>query len=398
MVDDDARGKRMATKRRQFGQITKMRSGRYQARYVGPDGKLHTSPVGTYQRKSDAEAWLNAERRLIELESWSPPTVRAVRDSARYTLAEYARVVLKRRTTRAKPLKSTTVDNYQKLLRLAILPTLGAMPLDAITPAVINQWYDGLPAANRSQNGSAYNLLASIMSDAEKEELIERTPCRLKGAGKPKPERVPEALTMDELGAYFAAVPERRRPLVVLAVLCGLRSGEVRGLRRQDLDLTTGVVRVRQAVSRVYGDSHTRQWLVTTPKTRAGVRDVAIPAVGVAYLRDWLTSQPVRGRDALLFPASDGVTPLNDSVVREAHKKGAAAVGRPSLTVHDLRRTAVTLASQMGATVRESMTMLGHTTATVAMAYQVPTAERDKERADRLDAALSSAGVKLVGT
>ena len=59
----------MAHKRRGFGRIRQERSGRYSAAYVGPDTKLHKAPR-TYSQESDAEGWLAAERRKIDLGTW----------------------------------------------------------------------------------------------------------------------------------------------------------------------------------------------------------------------------------------------------------------------------------------------------------------------------------------
>ena len=82
---------------------------------------------------------------------------------------------------------------------------------------------------------------------------------------------------------------------------------------------------------------------------------------------------------------------MNGTVLREAHVKGRDAIGRPGLTIHDLRRTAATLAAQDGATIREVQRMLGHTTVAVAMVYQVASDRRDMDRAGRLNAAIKAA-------
>jgi len=64
-----------------------MRSGRYQARYTGPDGHRHTAPT-TFDAKDDAIAWLRAERPLVEdPETWEPPKVRLAKAQTRLTLA-----------------------------------------------------------------------------------------------------------------------------------------------------------------------------------------------------------------------------------------------------------------------------------------------------------------------
>ncbi len=385
--------------KRQWGIIEKLPSSRYRARYLGPDDRRHTAP-NTFVAKIDAEAWLAAEDRLLARGEWTPPRERAKkaaqeaqRRTEPLTLATYAERVLTARSRRnVRPLRPSTLDNYRKLLRLTILPTLGRRPLTDINPDDVSAWHAGLPD-NPTQNGNAYNLLNSILADAEDEGLIERNPCRLKHAGKPTPRRQGEALTMAELVAYLDAAPERHRMPLLLAGWCGLRSGEVRALRRRDLDLDVGVVHVRQTVNRIYADAHSRQWVFGPPKTRAGVRTVAIPPHLIELVKAWATSLPERGPDALLFPAGDGSSPLNDSVLRDAHKTAAAVIERPTLTVHDLRRTAATMAAQSGSTTAELMRLLGHTTVNVAMIYQVPTEERDRERARRLSDAARTQGL-----
>ena len=61
--------------KRTFGQVSRLPSTRYRARYTGPDGALHSAPW-TFETSGDAEAWLVDERRLIS-GRWTPPKVRA---------------------------------------------------------------------------------------------------------------------------------------------------------------------------------------------------------------------------------------------------------------------------------------------------------------------------------
>ena len=68
-------------------------------------------------------------------------------------------------------------------------------------------------------------------------------------------------------------MPHRLRLAVLIAVWCGLRQGEIVELRRADIDVTKGVIKVRRAVARVPGEPP----IVGGPKSGAGVRDVSIP-------------------------------------------------------------------------------------------------------------------------
>lgn len=93
---------------------------------------------------------------------------------------------------------------------------------------------------------------------------------------------------------------------------------------------------------------------------------------------------PVRGRDALVFPASDGVTNLAPSTVHRVFYPAREAAGRTDLRWHDLRHTGAVLAAQTGATLAELMNRLGHSTPQAALRYQHAAAGRDAQVAAAL--------------
>lgn len=380
----------MAT-RRGFGRIDKLSSGKFRARYAGPDGRLHKASH-TFAMKGHAESWLSREELLISVGEWTPPEARAQEKPAHIlTMDAYSQTVLDRRTSRSrKPLRPLTRQDYDKLLRLHVLPVIGELPLTAITPAVIRDWYDHCAPGHPTTRGKAYDLVHSILADAESDGLIDRNPCQIVGGGKPKRHKQVDALPADALVDYIAAIPDHYRLPLMIAATCALRSGELRGLRRRDVDLRSGVIHVRQQLIEPTVDGHV-VYEMTDPKTDAGSRDVAMPAMLLPLLKEWGKSPPAAGRDALLFPARDGHSPMPSASLYKNHKAAAAKIGRPNLTVHDLRRTAATLAGEGGATTAELMRLLGHTTPAVALMYQVPDARRDRDRADRLDAVIREA-------
>ena len=383
-----------ATEKRDFGNVRKLPSGNWQARYRGPDGRDHRAPT-TFVRRGHAERWLLRERDAISEGRWVTPERRqeAARAPELPTVAEWLEAVIKRRQKRVRrPLAQTTADLYRKDARLRVNDsTLGRMALDKVTRSAVSSWWDSLDQSTPTQNARAYSLLRSAFVDAVDDELVAVNPCKLKGVGKPTPKHQAQALSAQETLRYLQAVPEARRVPLMLCAWCGLRSGEVRGLRRRDVDLSARTVTVAQAVSRVKVGPHQWDWRIAPPKTTAGLRTVALPDQLVEPLREHLASLPVRGRDQLLFTSEDGRNPLASTVLADAHQKGREAISRPSLTVHDLRRTAATLAAQGGATTKELMRLLGHTTVNVAMIYQVADDQRDRERADRLAAQLRRA-------
>lgn len=381
----------MGNQRRAWGKLRRLPSGRWQASYIGPDRQRHTSPTGTYISERDAERWLLEEERLVDQGQWTAPELRAARDTLPI-LGDYGPQAITARERRSrKPLRPSTAENYRKLWRLTVAgTTLASLPLDLITPAAVRAWRDGLDEEARTRNGHAYDLLRSILNDAVREELIDRNPAKLVGAGRPEPLHEGVALAVDDLARYLQALPEQWRVPLGLTAWCSLRSGELRGLRRCDLADDGSQVRVGQAVTRLHGAGGAARWHIDDPKTAAGKRLIHVPppivASMAAWLRDWDAAHPDATGAELLFPGRTPDMPMHDSVLNRAHKRAAVAIGRPEMTVHDLRRTGATLAAQSGATTREVMRRLGHTTAAVAMIYQVADDARDAEVARRMGA------------
>ena len=126
----------------------------------------------------------------------------------------------------------------------------------------------------------------------------------------------------DELAKLTAAMPEPYQPMILLASWCALRFGGLTELRRRDIDLEERVIRVRRAVVRVGGE-----FQVTTPKSEAGSRDVAIPPHLLGALADHLIDRVDAGPDALLFAAKGGGHLAPASLYRRFYTAREAAGG-----------------------------------------------------------------------
>ena len=140
--------------------------------------------------------------------------------------------------------------------------------------------------------------------------------------------------TLAELETIAAAMPERYRPMVLLSSWCALRFGELTELRRKDLDLKNAVIHVRRGVVRADGAV-----VVGSPKSDAGVRDVAIPPHLIPMLKAHRDLMPLRGPDSLVFPAADGVSHIAPSTLYRVFYPARKAAGRTDLRWHDLRHT-----------------------------------------------------------
>lgn len=175
----------------------------------------------------DAEAWLATQHDIVSAGAWRP---RAVHAGIPVTLGEYARSALERRN-----LGPGTASLYQRLLSRQILRAFGDELVADISSSQVSRRYLSM-THTPTQRANAYALLKSILKDAVEDGLIQSTPARI-GGRSPKAAREMEVLTVQQLHRYLAAVSVRHRVPLLLIGWCGLRSGEVRGLRVMDLDL-----------------------------------------------------------------------------------------------------------------------------------------------------------------
>ncbi|MDI9959236.1 MULTISPECIES: tyrosine-type recombinase/integrase [unclassified Rhodococcus (in: high G+C Gram-positive bacteria)] len=360
-----------ARQRRSFGTVKELPSGRWRASYIAPaDGVRYAAPV-TYPFKWEAEAWVAAERKKIDLGTWRPPGAEVERG---LTLTEYAEKWLAERT-----LKPRTRSLYDDLLRLHIGPGLGGLEMGSLRPATVRTWHAGLTTGD-TRKAHAYALLHAICATAVHDEVLDANPCVIRKAMGAERSRAINLLTPAELAALADAMPAPLSLSVLLAGWCGLRSGEFKELRRGDVEADGSIIRVRRAVT--YRD---REYRVDTPKTKAGRRDVSVPPHVQAAVVAHLATHVGRAKTALLFPSKDG-DHIGDWDYRRPFKAAASAIGKPELTVHDLRHVGAVLAAQVGATTAELMGRLGHATPNMAMRYQHVAAGRDADIAAKLSA------------
>ncbi len=359
--------------RRSFGWIRKLPSGYHQASYVADDGIRYLAPR-TFTARIDAEAWIAAERRLLELGVWLPPRERDTATEGRIRFADFAATWLNERD-----LTPATRAMYRDLLDSRILPSLGDEYLTALTPPRIRTWFAGLGSATPTRTAHAYQLLRAILNTAADDRLIAENPCKIKSAGRPPKRRTLQILTADEIDATARRMPESYRCAVLVAAWGALRFGELIELRRKDVARVDGtlVLQIRRAATLVDG-----KIVVGTPKTDAGTRDVHLPPHIATQLDEHMRRFTGRGSDSFLFRTTRG-NRLSQSAVNKSFK-AALPDHRKSARIHDLRHSGAVLAAQAGATTRELMGRLGHTTPTQAMHYQHIVEGRDALLADAM--------------
>ncbi|WP_234825607.1 tyrosine-type recombinase/integrase [Mycolicibacter senuensis] len=322
----------------------------------------------TFAAQVDAEGWLAAERRKIDLGTWG-----ATERSDGITLAKYADRWLEQRRLRPR-----TRQLYRSLLDRLILPELGDVKLAKLSPAQVRAWHSELGTETPTRNAHAYSLLHGICATAVQDEMLDGNPCRIAKASHTSRRHQVDVLTPAELDKLAGKMPKHLQMSVTLAAWCGLRWGETSELRRKDIEPDCSAVHVRRAVTYRDGSIH-----VGEPKTSAGIRTVNVPPHIRPALKRHLKEHVGKAGEALLFTGKAGGH-VRHYEYQYPWEKARAAIGKPNFRVHDLRHVGAVLAAQSGATTAELMHRLGHTTPAMALRYQHVAENRDAGVAERM--------------
>jgi integrase len=357
--------------RRRFGAVRKLPSGRYQARYPGPDGRMRPADK-TFPDKTTAERWLVRKEAEILEGRWRDP------DDGKLTVEQWG----ERWFAAASPeLKPKTRALYSGLIRLWINPRLGSYLVRDVRPITVAEWIAGLRKAKLSASRirTAYRVFAQIMQSAADNDLILMTPCR--GIKLPRlPEPEPRILTDAEVERLVSATKAPHDLLVKLLVFAGLRIGEAFALRRSDVDVDGGCITIDESLAEISGKQ-----IFDTPKNHQ-VRRITLPAFLVRDLARHLDRNVGKAGSALLFVGRTGKA-LHYNAWRTAHFDPAVeSAGLKDVTPHALRATHATwVADRHG--VMAAAARLGHSNASVTTRHYARAVDgRDAEIAKKIDA------------
>ncbi len=286
----------------------------------------------------------------------------------------------------------SSAENYQIMLQAYVVSRLGSTRLQKVQAGDVQALYTSLVQKNGLALATVeqlHRILRAAFRSARKARLIVVNPMEEVEAPrgtKPKPKAL-DAAGMTKVIA--ACEGTWRWPIAVVAFGCGLRRGEVLGLRRKDIDLAGARLHVRGQLVE-YHDG-TNEW--KAPKTDAGARTVSLPPDVVNVLRDVLREAlEARMRsgvgadgldDAPVF-TRDGVTPIRPGTLSQSFNELCDEIGFPHFTFHGARHTHATMLLQkVGKSGAKAVSQrLGHADVTVTLrVYQSVFEEDDRELA-----------------
>jgi integrase len=371
------------TARRRNGEGTVYRRGNGYEAAITVDGRRRTARAAT---RREAEAAL---RRLVSLRE-----VGRLPRSGAITVGQWIENWLP--TTSS--LRYSTHRRYCELLRLHVVPRIGGVRLADLRPSHLSRLYADLQAEPGPLAAGTvihvHRVLSAALKAAEADEYLLRNPARF--VKPPQTFRAaPEALNIDEVRTLIDACRgEWLGPLFVVAVMTGLRQGELLGLRWADVRLgrdawlsVTGSQQ-RAERGRVRGNAKTPKSMSKIPLPEAAVLALKTQRRAQNLMR-LSAATPWPAEDDLVFTDEAGA-PLNPDRVRRHWRRFCAAHDLPSIQFKNLRHTLATLHLDTGEPVDVVADVLRHTRAATTMAFYRRREPRHlREAANKLEVLLT---------
>jgi integrase/transposase len=242
---------------------------------------------------------------------------------------------------------------YRPILTTHLLPCFGDKVLFEITPAEVQGFL-----SDKSKTGIAWhsvrnmrNLLRSILRTATEWGYIEDNPVtRVKLP--PRPRRTPtEILRPEQVQKLVAQMREPYRSMVLLAVLTGLRRGELFALRWGAVNFGKGTLDVRESVY----NGH-----FSTPKTRSSVRCIPLSSPAIALLQAHQSRVKQSDPEQLVFGSRVGKPFRPDNILKRVLQPLCRKLKCPRVGWHTFRHVHATLLSELGEPLKTSQEVLGH--------------------------------------
>jgi integrase len=344
---------------------------RWRARYVDAEGNEREK---VFEVKREAEVWLRNRLREVDTGTHIDPSKTKVTISDVHREWEAAQGHLARKTAATRKTAWTT----------HVQPRWGKVRISEVKTSAVRSWITkmvkdevGVPTIENS-----FAVLRMTMAQAVEDGRVPRNPCD--GVRLPRRKHADRGYLSHDQVLALANACDRDGLVVRFLAYTGLRWGEMAALRVQDFDMLRRRVRVHRSVT----ESGGLEW--RNPKTHER-RSVPFPPTIADDLAKLMVGKK---RGDLVFANTRGNVLRNSNWRARVFSPAVAACQEsddtfPSITPHDLRHTAASLAVSAGAHVKAVQRMLGHAKAGMTLDTYADLFDSDLDRvAETLDAAI----------
>jgi integrase len=364
-------------RRRGDGSVYKRSDGRYSGFITLED---HKRKYFYGKTEREVERKIRAAQRELEQGTLATGPQQTVKQFLEYWLED----------VRKSQLRLGSYRVYRSVINVHLIPALGHLKLQKVTPQHIQKFYAEKQRTGASPNRirAIHNVLHKALGHAKRLGLVGTNAST--GADLPRVD-TPEGKTLTPEQAHrliAAAKKEWMRSTLIVALATGMREGELLGLHWEDVHLDEGYLEVKWAVS--YISSH--GFVMGEPKTKSGRRTITLAPFVREVLREHrVVQEQERVRKSwkedtgLVFPNNHGKF-LSSSTLRARFYSLLRRAGVPRMHFHELRHSAATLLLSMGIPMKTVQAILGHASYTItANIYGHVTPAMQEEAANAME-------------
>jgi integrase len=249
--------------------------------------------------------------------------------------------------------KHSTQKHRRFMLKKHLLPRFGDSAVSDITRQEIQVYIAHLIRQEYAPKSidHIHDVLSAVLRTAVKWGHLQENPARGVDLPKLRTVRPKWALTPQQASALLDQLPPLARAMVGLAILSGLRRGELFALRWQDIDEDGRVLSVREAVYDGAFD---------TPKTEAGLRQIPLSGAALRFISEWKEHVRTTNPDGLVFSTRTGNSISPNNVLRRAIFPACEALGLRHATWLTFRRTYSSWSHAIGVPGKVVAQLMGH--------------------------------------
>jgi integrase len=268
-----------------------------------------------------------------------------------------------------RDLRDATKHGYAIIIKQHIIPAAGRVTLGNLNAMTIESILRAIETKGLSEsfNRNVYKVIHKSLSDAESKQLIQRNPASF--VSKPKVTKKEMAhWSPEEAKNFLAAVSNHRLSLLfVLALYCGMRQGEILGLRMSDIDLENKKIYIRNILN-------FKKELQVGTKTAAGTRSISISPLVISEIQKRIRTIEEEKRTTgenyndlgFLVCAKSGL-PIPKHHIHKLWTRLLEKTGMRKIRFHDLRHTCASLLLTLGIHPKVVQERLGHTSFKITM-------------------------------
>lgn len=345
--------------------IYKRKDGRWEGRYKKTNITQGKTKYGYVYGKTYGEV----KQKLLDRRTQERTVVES-RSSAASTFESMAKEWL----SMVKPsLKISTWNKYNNLLRLYILPNIGALDIHEITHNIILEYSNKLLMSGGScMSGLSEKTVSDTISvirsvlrySAQKGCTVNFDSQSVRIKQHPKELCILSLTEQENLTRYLLRNKSEYNIGILVCLFTGLRIGEICALRWADISLTNHTIHVQQTMQRVQNPTNEHRKtriILTTPKSSCSIRTIPIPQILLDVIKEKYTD----GSGYFLTNSEQRF--IEPRTMQNQFKSVLKQCNIRTVNYHVLRHTFATRCIEIGFDVKSLSEILGHASVTITM-------------------------------